>query len=349
MVPYASTGSAPPAYTAAVALRACRVYEEDGQVRPRLVEMSPEDLSPGEVVLRVLWSGINYKDALAVTGRGKILKRFPLNAGIDAAGVVESSSDARFRPGDPVLVNGMGLGESHDGGFAEVVRVPADWVVPLPAGLTLRQSMILGTAGFTAGLAVSRMELNGQAPDKGPIVVTGATGGVGSAAVSMLAGRGYRVLAVSGRPAHNAYLRRLGAAEVKTPAELDLGSRPLEAARFGGAIDNVGGDLLAGLVRHVSLWGQVACIGMAGSPKLEGTVFPLILRGVSLLGVSSGNCPMALRHEVWKRLGTDLRPAHLDEIASTEVPLDGVLKAAPLLVERRALGRVLVAVSAGKE
>jgi acrylyl-CoA reductase (NADPH) len=324
------------------------VYEEGGLVRPRLVEMNLEDLSPGEVVLRVRWSGINYKDALAVTGRGKILKRFPLNAGIDAAGVVESSSDARFRPGEPVLVNGMGLGESHDGGFAELVRVPADWVVPLPAGLTLRQSMILGTAGFTAGLALSRMELNGQSPDKGPIVVTGATGGVGSAAVSMLAGRGYRVVAVSGRPEHHDYLRRLGAAEVKTPAELELGSRPLEAARFGGVIDNVGGELLAGLVRHVSLWGQVACIGMAGSPQLEGTVFPLILRGVSLLGVSSGNCPMPLRQQVWKRLGSDLRPGGLDEIASREVPLDRVPEAASLLVERRALGRILVAVSSGR-
>jgi NADPH2:quinone reductase len=325
------------------------VYEEDGAVRPRLVEMGLEDLSPGAVVLRVLWSGVNYKDALAVTGRGKILKRFPLNAGIDAAGVVESSTDARFRPGDRVLVNGMGLGESHDGGFAERARVPGDWVVPLPAGLTLRQSMILGTAGFTAGLAVARMELNGQSPDKGPVVVTGATGGVGSAAVSMLAGRGYRVLAVSGRPEHHAYLRRLGAADVKTPAELDLGSRPLETARFGGVVDNVGGDLLAGLVRHVSLWGQVACIGMAGSPKLEGTVFPLILRGVSLLGVSSGNCPMPLRHEVWRRLGAELKPDHLDLIASAEVPLEGVPEAARLLVERQALGRVLVAVSPGKE
>jgi NADPH2:quinone reductase len=311
--------------------------------------MALDDLSPGEVVIRVRWSGVNYKDALAVTGRGKILKRLPLNAGIDAAGVVESSADARFRPGDSVLVNGMGLGESHDGGFAELVRVPGEWIVPLPAGLTLRQSMVLGTAGFTAGLAIARMELNGQSPDKGPIVVTGATGGVGSAAVSMLAGRGYRVIAVSGRPEHGDYLRRLGAAEVKTPAELELGSRPLEAVRFGGAIDNVGGELLAGLVRHVSLWGQVACIGMAGSPKLEGTVFPLILRGVSLLGVSSANCPMPLRHEVWRRLGSDLRPAHLDEIASGEVPLDGVVEAASRLIDRRALGRILVAVSSGEE
>jgi NADPH2:quinone reductase len=332
-----------------VSFRACRVFEVDGAVRPRIVEMGPDELTAGDVVLRVRWSGINYKDALAVTGRGKILKRLPLNAGIDAAGIVESSADARFRAGDAVLVNGMGLGESHDGGFAELVRVPGEWVVRLPAGLTLRQSMILGTAGFTAALAVSRMELNGQAPEKGPIVVTGATGGVGSAAVSMLAGRGYRVVAVSGRPEHHAYLRRLGAAEARTPDELDLGSRPLESARFGGVIDNVGGELLAGLVRNVVPWGQVACIGMAASPRLEGTVFPLILRGVSLLGASSANCPMSLRHEIWKRLGDDLRPGRLDEIASTEVPLDAVVDSATLLVERRALGRLLVAVSSGTQ
>jgi NADPH2:quinone reductase len=325
-----------------VSLLACRVFEEEGRAAPRLVRMEPGELSPGDVLVRVHWSGINYKDALALTGRGKILKRFPLNAGIDAAGLVESSEDARLRPGDPVLVNGMGLGESHDGGFAELVRVPGDWVVPLPAGLTLRESMILGTAGFTAGLAVARMELLGQSPDKGDLVVTGATGGVGSAAVSMLARRGYRVLAVSGRPEHQAYLRRLGAAEVRTPAGLELGSRPLEAARFGGVIDNVGGELLAGLVRHVSLWGQVACIGMAASPQLEGTVFPLILRGVSLLGVSSANCPMPLRLEVWGRLGADLKPAHLEEIVSREVSLDAVAESACLLVERRALGRILV-------
>jgi putative YhdH/YhfP family quinone oxidoreductase len=304
--------------------------------------METGELSPGSVVVRVHWSGINYKDALAVTGLGRILKRFPLNAGIDAAGIVESSEDGRFRPGDAVVVNGMGLGESHDGGFAEVARVPGDWVVPLPQGMTLRESMILGTAGFTAALAIVRMELLGQRPEMGLIVVTGATGGVGSVAVSILSSRGYRVLAVSGRPEHHDYLRGLGATEVKTPTELELGSRPLEAARFGGVIDNVGGELLAGLVRHVGLWGQVACIGMAASHEFATSVFPLILRGVSLLGVSSGNCPMPLRAEVWSRLGRDLRPPHLAGIVSREVPLEAVVETAPLLVERRALGRVLV-------
>ena len=324
-------------------LLACRVFEEAGRVAPQLVEMPSDELSPGDVLVRVHWSGINYKDALAVTGRGKILKRFPLNAGIDAAGIVESSTDARFEPGDAVLANGMGLGESHDGGFAELVRLPGDWLVPLPAGLTLREAMVLGTAGFTAALAIVRMELNGQRPELGPIVVTGATGGVGSVAVSVLASRGYPVLAVSGRPEHHEYLRGLGASEVKTPEALQLGSRPLESARFGGVVDNVGGELLAGLVRHVGLWGQVACIGMAASPELTTSLFPLILRGVSLLGVSSGNCPMSLRHEVWTRLGADLKPPHLGAIASREVPLDAVIEAASLLTGRRALGRILVA------
>ncbi|MFI4947116.1 MAG: YhdH/YhfP family quinone oxidoreductase [Burkholderiales bacterium] len=324
---------------------ACRVFEEADRVVSRLVRMETGELSPGGVVLRVQWSSINFKDALAVTGRGRILKRFPLNAGIDAAGAVEASDDARFAPGDAVLVNGMGLGELHDGGFAERVRVPGDWIVPLPAGLTLRESMALGTAGFTAALAVVRMELIGQRPELGPIVVTGATGGVGSIAVSMLAARGYSVTAVSGRPEHHAYLRGLGATEVASPESLALGSRPLEAARFGGVIDNVGGELLAGLVRHVAPWGQVACIGMAASPELAGTVFPLILRGVSLLGVTSTNCPMPLRRDVWARLGGDLKPPHLATIVSRVVPLAEVLEAAPLLMQRRALGRFLVSCS----
>lgn len=323
-------------------LLACRVFRENRGVTPRLVEMSEEQLSPGEVVIRAEWSGINFKDALGVTGRAPIFKHFPVNAGIDVAGRVQASTDSRFEPGAPVLVNGMGLGETHDGGFAQAVRVPGDWVVPLPAGLDLREAMVLGTAGFTAALALHRLEVNGQVPEMGPMVVTGATGGVGSAAISMLAGRGYRVVAVSGRPEHADYLRGLGAHEVRTPEELDLGSRPLESARFGGAIDNVGGTLLAGLLRRITLWGSVAAIGNAAGPSLDATVFPFILRGVSLLGASSGNCPMPLRAGIWSRLGGELKPPALHRFVSRTVPLAEVIPACETLMNRTALGRVLV-------
>jgi acrylyl-CoA reductase (NADPH) len=321
---------------------ACRVFREGQGVAARLTDIREEDLAPGDVVIRAEWSGINFKDALGVTGRAPIFKRFPINAGIDVSGRVVSSSDARYRPGDAVLVNGMGLGETQDGGFAQLVRVPADWIVPLPAGLDLREAMALGTAGFTAALALHRMETNGQSPDQGPIVVTGATGGVGSAAVSMLAGRGYQVVAVSGRPSLEGYLRELGAHEVKTPEQLDLGTRPLEAARFGGAIDNVGGSLLGGLIRSTRPWGNVAAVGNAAGPGFDGTVFPFILRGVSLLGASSANCPMTLRTEIWNRLGADLKPPALDRVVSREVPLSEVLEAAETLMARTSLGRVLV-------
>ena len=321
---------------------ACRVFRESAGVVARMVEIAADDLTPGEVVIRAEWSGINFKDALGVTGRAPIYKKFPINAGIDVAGRVESSADARFKAGDAVLVNGMGLGETFDGGFAQVVRVAADSIVPMPKGLDARHSMILGTAGFTAGLALHRMEVNGQEPGKGPIVVTGATGGVGSAAIALLKRRGYRVVAVSGRPGHEGYLRALGADEVSTPEALALGARPLESTRFGGVIDNVGGPLLSGLIRHVGLWGNVAAIGNAASPSLDATVFPLILRGVSLLGASSANCPMDVRASVWRRLGADLAAPTLEKIVSRTVPLAEVIPACDTLMSRTALGRVLV-------
>jgi acrylyl-CoA reductase (NADPH) len=321
---------------------ACRMFRETAGVVARMMEVAVDDLTPGDVVIRAEWSGINFKDALGVTGRAPIYKRFPLNAGIDVSGHVDSSSDPRYKPGDAVLVNGMGLGETHDGGFAQVVRVPAEWVVPLPAGLDLRQAMALGTAGFTAALALHRMEVNGQSPAKGPIVVTGATGGVGSAAISMLKRRGYQVVAVSGRPEHEGYLRALGADEVSTPEALALGTRPLESTRFGGVIDNVGGPLLAGLIRHVGLWGNVATVGNAAAPAFDATVFPLILRGVSLLGASSANCPMALRASIWARLGADLKPPAIDLIVSRTIPLAEVIPACATLMNRTALGRTLV-------
>ena len=321
---------------------ACRVFRETAGVVARMADVPVDELTPGEVVIRAEWSGINFKDALGVTGRAPIYKRFPINAGIDVAGRVESSSDPSIKAGDPVLVNGMGLGETHDGGFAQRVRVAADWVMPMPAGLDSREAIVLGTAGFTAALALHRMEVNGQSPEQGPIAVTGATGGVGSAAIAMLRRRGYRVVAVSGRPEHEAYLRALGADEISTPEALSLGTRPLESIRFGGVIDNVGGPVLAGLIRHVGLWGNVALVGNAASPAFDATVFPPILRGVSLLGASSTNCPMPLRTSIWSRLGADLKPPSMDQIVSRTVKLADVIPACAALMNRTSLGRVLI-------
>jgi len=220
--------------------KAFRIYSEGGRVAGRFEELGLEDLAPGDVVIRVTHSGINYKDALAATGAGKILRRYPLVGGIDLAGVVESSSDPRFAPGAAVLVTGCGLSETHDGGYAQFARVPGDWVIPMPAGLDAATAMALGTAGFTAALAIHRMEQNGQSPTGGPIAVTGASGGVGSLAIDMLSARGYRVTAVSGKADAAPYLRELGASEVLLRESIDFGSRPLENARFGGAIDNLG-------------------------------------------------------------------------------------------------------------
>src|SRR6516165_3682053 len=231
--------------------RAFRIHSEGGKIAARFEEIGLDDLAPGEVVIRVTHSGINYKDALAATGAGKILRRYPLVGGIDLAGTVESSSDARFGPGAAVLVTGCGLSETHDGGYAQFARVPGDWVIPMPPGLDAFTAMALGTAGFTAALAIHRMEQNGQVPTGGPIAVTGASGGVGSLAIDMLSVRGYRVVAVSGKVAAVPYLKELGASEVLLRESLDLGSRPLENARFGGAIDNLGGETLAWLTRTV--------------------------------------------------------------------------------------------------
>lgn len=321
---------------------ACRIYKTDTQIEHRLEQMEVNDLGEGEVVIRVHFSGVNYKDALGATGRGQILKKFPLNGGIDLAGVVESSSDARFAPGDQVLVNGCGLGETHDGGLAEIARVPADWVIPVPQGLTMRDCMVLGTAGFTAALAIYRMQQNEQTPDKGPIVVTGASGGVGSVAVDILSSLGYETIALSGRQTHYGYLSQLGADRVCSAEELELGSRPLEKGLFGGVIDNVGGTLLSQLIAHTHLWGNVACIGLADSHKLDTTVFPLILRGVSLLGVSSTNCEMPLRKSIWEKLGAEFKPQHLDKILTEEVALANVSSVFNDLLDRKKHGRIVI-------
>jgi acrylyl-CoA reductase (NADPH) len=322
--------------------RAVRVADDGDGPKGRLTTMALDELSPGHVVVRVAHSSLNYKDALAVTGRGRIMRRLPLNAGIDLGGVVETSNDAALPPGTAVIANGMGLGEVHDGGLAEYARVPAEWLIPLPSGLTLRSAMALGTAGYTAALALHRMELNVQRPEMGPIVVTGATGGVGSIAVRLLVVRGYRVIAVSGRREHHDWLRALGAHEVVTADDLQLSGKPLDKARYGGAIDNVGGELLSRLLPHIVEWGNVVSVGLAGGAEVHATVHPFILRGVSLLGASSANSPMPLRREIWRRLGGDLRVEDLERLVTGEIPLDAVAATATDLLERRLLGRTLV-------
>ncbi|HWZ63408.1 MAG TPA: oxidoreductase [Steroidobacteraceae bacterium] len=322
--------------------RAFRIHSEGGKIVARFEDLTLNELAAGEVVIRVACSGINYKDALAATGAGKILRRYPLVGGIDLAGTVESSGDARFRPGDAVLVTGCGLSETHDGGYAQYARVPADWVIPMPPGLDALTAMSIGTAGFTAALAIHRMEQNGQAPTGGPIVVTGATGGVGSVAVDMLSTRGYRVVAVSGKPEATEYLKALGATEVLDRKTLDLGTRPLENARFGGAIDNLGGEVLTWLTRTVDFWGNIASIGLASSAELKTTVMPFILRGIALIGINSSATRRDWRLAVWQRIATDLRPRQLARIVTRTIGFEELPQAFPAYLEGRVTGRTVV-------
>jgi acrylyl-CoA reductase (NADPH) len=327
--------------------KAFRIHEESKKIVPRFEQLKLDDLSPGEVVVRVTHSDINYKDALAATGAGKILRRYPLVGGVDLAGVVESSTDTRYSPGNQVLVTGCGLSETHDGGYSQYARVKGEWVIPIPPGLDAASVMGLGTAGFTAAYAISRMEHNGQTPERGPIVVTGATGGVGSIAIDMLAGRGYDVVAVSGKASATEYLKTLGAKTVLLRQEIDFGSRPLEAARFAGAIDNVGGEMLTWLTRTVDFWGNIASIGLAGSAELKTTVMPFILRGVSLLGINSAATPRAPRLEVWKRIASDLKPRHLDRIVTRTISFDDLPGAFKGYLDGSVTGRTVVKISDG--
>lgn len=322
--------------------KAFRIHSTDGKIAARFEQLKLDDLGAGEVVIRVTHSGINYKDALAATGAGKILRRYPLVGGIDLAGVVESSADVRYHRGNAVLVTGCGLSETHDGGYAQFARVPGDWVIPMPAGLDAPTAMALGTAGFTAALAIHRMEQNGQTPAGGPIAVTGASGGVGSIAVDMLATRGYKVVAVSGKAAAVGYLKELGASEVLARDSLNLGSRPLENARFAGAIDNVGGELLTWLTRSVDFWGNIASIGLTGGAELKTTVMPFILRGIALLGINSSATRREWRLAVWQRIATDLRPKHLARIVTRTIELEELPEAFPAYLEGKVTGRTLV-------
>ena len=322
--------------------KAVRIHSEGGKIAARFEELGLNDLSPGDVVIRVTHSGINYKDALAATGAGKILRRYPLVGGIDFAGVVESSTDPRYKPGSAVLVTGCGLSETHDGGYAQFARVPGDWVIPMPPGLDAFTAMALGTAGFTAALAIHRMEQNGQEPAGGPIAVTGASGGVGSIAIDMLSARGYRVVAVSGKAEAVPYLKELGASEVLLRKDLDFGSRPLENARFGGAIDNLGGDTLTWLTRTVDFWGNIASIGLASSASLNTTVMPFILRGVALLGINSSATRREWRLAVWQRIASDLRPRHLERIVTRTITFEQLPAAFPDYIGGHSTGRTVV-------
>jgi len=320
---------------------AFRVFEQGGAVQGRLVSMSLDELSAGDVVIDAAYSSVNYKDALAGTGAGKIIRRFPLVAGIDVAGTVASTTDARFRQGQRVLVTGYDLGVAHDGGYAQRVRVPADWVVPIPDGLSAFDAMALGTAGFTAALSVVDMERMGLTPSGGPVIVTGATGGVGSLAIQMLAARGYRVTALTGKDAEHDFLRSLGATDVLSRNGLQMGTRPLEKAQWAGAVDAVGGATLAWLTRTMAYNGAIASSGLTGGTEVHTTVLPFILRGVKLLGIDSVSCPAATRLAVWQRLAGDLKPAQLGAVA-TEIGLDGLPDAFATLLKGAARGRFVV-------
>ena len=300
-----------------------------------------DDLSPGEVVIKTAYSSVNFKDALAGTGEGKILRTFPLVGGIDVAGHVVASTDPAFKEGDAVLVTGCGLSETRDGGYSQYARLEAQWVIPLPAGLGLRESMILGTAGFTAALALLRMLDNRQTPDLGPLAVTGATGGVGSLAVDIFSRAGFEVHAVSGKPEHADYLKAIGASEVL--GRDALGSkRALESANFGGGLDNVGGPMLASLLAQTAPYGNVASAGLAASHELDATVMPFIIRGVSLLGVASAGTARDLRDAVWQHLASDWKPAHLDRICTREVGLAQLPDVFPTMLAGGSVGRTLV-------
>lgn len=322
--------------------RAYRIDQEDGEVVARFKRLTIDDLSDGEVVVKVSHSTINYKDALAATGAGRILRKFPLVGGIDLAGTVVSSESDDFAEGDAVLVNGCGLSETRDGGYAEYARVPADAVVPIPEGMSTVEAMQIGTAGYTAALAIHRMEQNGQLPESGPIVVTGATGGVGSIAIDMLDGRGYEAVAMTGKAAQSDYLKSIGARSVMIRDEVDLGKRPMEKTQWAGGIDNLGGDVLTWLTRTVDYGGNIASIGLAASYELNTTVLPFILRAVCLLGINSVDTPRALRLQVWERIGSDLKPQHLDIIAANTISFDELPDAFQAFIDGKVTGRTIV-------
>lgn len=323
------------------AFSAFRIHNDDSGYRSGLEQITLDQLNPGEVVIRAGWSSVNYKDALAGTGKGKILRRFPLVGGIDVAGEVVASTDPAFREGDPVLTTGCGLSETRDGGYSQYVRLESKWVIPLPAGLTPREAMVLGTAGFTAALALFRMKENRQSPAQGPLAVTGATGGVGSLAVDIFSRAGFEVHAISGKPEAADYLTTLGASQVLGRDALAT-TRPMESARFGGGLDNVGGGMLTSLLAQTAPYGNVASAGLAASGELDMTVMPFIIRGVSLLGVASAGTARDVREQVWQHLASDWKPRHLERICTREASLGELPEVFESMLAGRSFGRTVV-------
>lgn len=322
--------------------KAFRIHAEKNSHRAGVEEMRVDDLSQGDVVIKVAYSSVNYKDALAGSGKGKILRQSPLNGGIDVSGTVVSSNDPAFKEGDDVLCTGSGLSETRDGGYSEYARLDSAWTIPLPKGLSLRDAMVIGTAGFTAALSLYRMKQNGQTPAMGAVVVTGASGGVGQLAIDLLTQAGYEAHAISGKIEHFDDLIALGAKQCISTKDLYWGRRPLETSRWAGAIDNVGGDMLAGLTRVIRPYGSIASCGLAASADLATTVMPFIIRGVSLLGVASAGTARPIREQVWEHLADDWKPAHLERIADREVALADVPAVFPTMLAGGSLGRTVV-------
>jgi acrylyl-CoA reductase (NADPH) len=324
--------------------RAFRVVDESGTISGAVRQMSLEELTPGEVVIETAFSSVNYKDALASTGSGKVVRKYPIVTGIDVAGTIVSAppgGSPALRAGDAALVTGYDLGVANDGGYAQYVRVPAAWVVPVPAGLSLFDAMAIGTAGFTAALSITRLERVGLTAGSGPVIVTGATGGVGSLAVACLARLGYHVTALTGKEREHAYLKSLGATDVISRNSLDMGSRPLEKATWAGAIDPVGGPVLGWLTRTMKYGGSIANSGLTAGTDLHTTVLPFILRSVNLLGIDSAMCGMGERLDVWRRLASDMKPAGLDQLARV-IRLEELPEAFSTLLAGGARGRFVV-------
>ncbi len=317
--------------------------DADGKQSVSTVSLSDADLMPGDVTVAVEWTTVNYKDGLAITGNAPVVRRFPLVPGIDFAGTVIASEHADWKPGDKVILNGWGVGEKHHGAYAGRARVSGDWLVPLPPGLGGREAMAIGTAGYTAMLAVMALERHGLMPQRGPVVVTGASGGVGSIAVALLSKLGFTVVASTGRQAESAYLRDLGASEVIDRTELSGLARPLGKERWAGGIDAVGSHTLANVLSMTSYGGAVAACGLAQGMDLPASVAPFILRGVSLLGIDSVMAPKPLRLEAWRRLAAGLDRTLLDKV-TTEIAFDDIPRAAAEIVEGRIRGRVVASV-----